>query len=192
MGISIVHLGADTISDVVALGYTGFQTGSSLQVAGETTKNDGNGGHYVYDAASTATDDGYNILRQSSIPLANPGRWFKVEFNQVTITSRSLNTSFQPSTKRNLRVNYSVSIEVVSTLLGTNSGDLFLETSPDNSNWTTVAQCGLSVAGVASTVKQTHAITGYVKKDYYVRLRTAEAGANGATFDYITGEETSI
>lgn len=192
MGVSIAHLGANTIADVIALNYTSFQTGSSIQLAGENSTNDGNGGDYVYDESSTATADGFNILKQSVKGDSDPGRWFRVDFNQVSITSRSLNTGFQPSTKRNTRVNYSVSIEVTSTLLGTNSGTVFIETSPDNSNWTTVSQVALQIAGVASTVKNTYAITGYVKKDYYVRIRTASAGANTATFAFLTGEEMSI
>lgn len=192
MGVSIAHLGANTIADVIALNYTSFQTGSSIQLAGENSTNDGNGGDYVYDESSTATADGFNILKQSVKGDSDPGRWFRVDFNQVSITSRSLNTGFQPSTKRNTRVNYSVSIEVTSTLLGTNSGTVFIETSPDNSNWTTVSQVALQIAGVVSTVKNTYAITGYVKKDYYVRIRTASTGANTATFAFLTGEEMSI
>lgn len=192
MAASISHLSANTIADVINLGYTNFQTGSSLHIAGESTSNDGNGGRYIYDADSVVTDDGFLILRQSIKGVNDPGRWFRVDINQVAVATRSLNNSFQPSTKRNVLVNYSVSIEVVSALLGVNSGTVSLQTSPDNSNWTTVSQVSKTLSGVVATNNDVYNLSAFVLKGYYVRLLTSESGTNGASFDYITGHEASI
>lgn len=99
----------------------------------------------------------------------------------------ALDTSAQIHATRNCIVSYPVSISVTSTLLGTNSGSVFLEISPDNSAWTGIAQVGNSVAGVVSTTIGTHVLTGMVPANYYRRLRTATAGTNGATITSLQG-----
>ena len=78
MGLSLTQLSADTISEVEGLTFTSFGTGATAEIAGWNTSLDGKGGAYVYDASSTATADGYNIIRQTVIAPGDPGRWFRI------------------------------------------------------------------------------------------------------------------
>lgn len=190
--------------------------GQAYVLLGENAMGDRTTRIYFYDIASNATVDGDNVLAATG--MGGTGRFIKnpiEEFNtglatvatsgdyndlintpsvgspSASIVSRSFNSSFQLT--ENTIVNYSVSISVTSTLLGTNSGTVFLETSSDNSTWTVLpGQVGLSISGVASTVITTVTVGGYVQANHFVRIRTATSGANGATFTYITGQEIQL
>jgi hypothetical protein len=107
----------------------------------------------------------------------------------VTPVTRSLNSSFQISTTRNVMVIYTVSITVVSALTGTNSGTVNLQISPNNSTWTTINLSFNSGAGVLSTNVQASPIFAIIPAGYYVRLNTVSAGVNTATFTYLSGQE---
>lgn len=109
------------------------------------------------------------------------------------VVSRALNNTFQPSATNAVLVYYSFSISVTSTLLGTNSGTVSLQTSTHGSgSWTTKSQIGLSISGVVSTEIIYAVLSGFVAPGLDVRLLTAVAGANGATFTYITGQEVTL
>lgn len=160
----------------------------------DTTLGDISFSLWQYDASSSATDSFAGGVIQPTLQTGN-GRWLRRGYYNLYSSStqtRSLNSAFQPSTTRPSSVSYSVSITVQSLLAGTNSGSVFLEISPDNSNWTTISQCALSLSGVASTQAASHCLSGHVPMGYYVRLRTAESGTNGADFDYLIGQETIL
>ena len=163
-------------------------------LASDTTLGDIPFSLWQYDAASSATDNFAGGVIQPTLQTGN-GRWLRRGYYNVYSSStqtRSFDTSFQPSTVRPSNVSYSVTISVTSLLVGTNSGTVFLEISADNTNWTTIEQVGVSIAGVASTQIITHNIAGHVPLGYYVRLRTSEAGTNGADFTYLNGQETLL
>jgi hypothetical protein len=163
-------------------------------LASDTTLGDIPFSLWQYDVNSSAADNFAGGVIQPTLQTGN-GRWLRRGYYNVyssSTQSRSLNSAFQPSTTRPSNVSYSVSISVTSLLAGTNSGTVFLETSPDNSTWTTIAQCGLSIAGVAATQIASHCLSCYVPSGYYVRIRTAESGTNGADFDYLIGQETIL
>lgn len=107
--------------------------------------------------------------------------------------TRSLNTSFQIDMDKDVAVIYTVSISASLTLSGGQTGQVFLEISPDNSTWQTIssAECSITgslVVGVAITNVSRQPNNGFVPRGYYVRLRT-----NGtATFTYQSGQEVIL
>lgn len=105
-----------------------------------------------------------------------------------TIT-RPFNSIYQMSPNHNTRMNYNCSVSVTSTLLGTNSGYVYLETSPDYTTWTTLCRFGLSISGIASTISLSGQLSGIAKNSYYVQLRTGQSGVNTPTFTYLSGQE---
>ena len=116
----------------------------------------------------------------------------------MTAAVRSLVTStaatgFSLSATQDYNVNYSIYAQVTSALAGTNTGDVYLEISPNNSIWTTISRSGISVAGVLSTSGNTQTVGGFVPATYFVRLRTAATGVNSgsAVFTYQNGQENS-
>ena len=48
-----------------------------IYLMGSVTETDGLGGIYVFDAASTDTDDDTSIIKPNDIAPASPGRWIK-------------------------------------------------------------------------------------------------------------------
>jgi hypothetical protein len=149
---------------------------------------------WQYDVNSSASDDFANGVIKPTLQTGN-GRWLRRGYYNVYSSStqtRAFDTSFQPSTSRASNVGYSFSISVTSVLIGTNSGTVFLEISADNTNWTTIEQVGLSISGVVQTLAPSYNISGHVPLGYYVRLRTAQSGTNGATFTYLNGQETLL
>lgn len=109
----------------------------------------------------------------------------------ATVVTRSLNSSFQISTTLDYNVSYSVLISISSLLTGNNVGTVFLETSPNNSTWTTICTSGLSLSGLAATITNTQTVNGFVPKTYYVRIRTTNSGTGSQTLTYQNGQENS-
>lgn len=72
MGKNTATYTYDTFTD---LRLTTGDTSSSVTVLGASTINDGNGGRFYYDATSTATDDGLNIIQPT--PITGAGRWIR-------------------------------------------------------------------------------------------------------------------
>lgn len=111
-----------------------------------------------------------------------------------SIVTSTTSTGFQLSTTLDYNVSYSVYAQVSSALAGTNTGDIYLETSPNNAApWTTINRSGVSVAGVLSTTGGTQSMSGFIPSGYYVRIRSAATGSNSgsAVFTYQTGQENS-
>jgi hypothetical protein len=162
---------------------------------GDTSINDVPYSWWQYDANSSAADNYAGGVIKPTLQTGN-GRWLRRNTVPATasqsVTSRSLNTSFQPNANRSVLCGYSLSISVASLLLGTNSGIVFLEISENDSDWTTVQEVGLSVAGVASTTINSYYISGLVPANWYCRLRTTTSGTNGATITLLHGQETLL
>lgn len=111
--------------------------------------------------------------------------------------SRSLNSGFIPSAARNTLVTYSVDIACTSTLVGGQSGTVFLEISADGSTgWQEVARStnanSVSLA-IALTLNQSNTanLAGAVPAGWTVRLRTAN-NTGTPTFTYRSGQEATL
>lgn len=112
----------------------------------------------------------------------------------TSTVSRSLNSSFVPSSTRPAFVTYSVEISASLTLTGGQTGTVYLETSPDNSAWTEVARIsngntGTLAVGIAITQAMTGTLTGFIPTNYYARLRT-QNNTGSPTITYRSGAET--
>jgi len=125
----------------------------------------------------------------STVTVNNKGIVTAGTNRSVSIVSRtpgSSPTSYQVSTTRDAEVRYTVTISASATLGAGSAGTVFLESSPDNSTWTTVGQVTHSIAlGVIITIAETAQVSGYIPAGYYVRLRTT----GSATITYVTGQE---
>jgi hypothetical protein len=110
-------------------------------------------------------------------------------YNPIIITdvSRVLNTSYQATLQPRWNiVNFSVSINSSLTLSGGQTGTILLQTSPDNSTWTTVSTAvngntGTLTVGLATTNSQTVQMVGTVPPNYYYRLSSSGASTMGIT-----------
>lgn len=149
----------------------------------------------------------YNDLtNKPTIPAALPsqtsngGKFLKTDGSatswdypslSVNNVSRSLNSSFQISTTRDAIAIYCVRFALQTTLIGSQGAGVHLETSPDNSTWTTIASdtasTGIALA-IAITLNTTQGaqVMATVPKGYYVRLRTT---GNGSVA-YLKGQES--
>lgn len=113
--------------------------------------------------------------------------------------SRSLNGCFQVSASRDALVNYSVDVSTSATLLGGQTGTVFLETFTDSSCTAGTQEVARFVNGnsvslaIAVTVTQnlTGTLTGYVPAGRYVRLRT-ENTTGTPSFAYRSGQEVQL
>lgn len=113
--------------------------------------------------------------------------------------ARSLNSIFQVSSTRDSLVNYSVDISTSATLLGGQTGTVYLEISLSSTFASGIQEVarfanGNSVAlAVAITVSQlvTAVITGYVPSGYYVRLRS-ENTVGAPSFTFRSGQEVLL
>lgn len=104
--------------------------------------------------------------------------------------ARSLNTSYQISTTNNARVSYSITCATGLALLNLNStAQVFLEISPNNSTWTTIAGGGstqtLAVAiSVGINTTQIQNLQCEIPAGYWIRLRTVTSGGGSTSFSY--------
>ena len=108
----------------------------------------------------------------------------------IVTRSFSSSTGFQVSTTNNADVRYTVSIAATISLTTGQTGTVYLETSPNNSTWTTVTEftngnTGTLTIGLALAQTLAGQITAYVPAGYYVRLRSTGTATN----TYITGQE---
>ena len=56
---------------------TSHQSQQNEYLAYLTAPNDGFGGEFVYDYASTETDDGMDVLKPDDVAPGSPGRWIR-------------------------------------------------------------------------------------------------------------------
>lgn len=72
-----------TITDLRAEDYT---VSTRVFVLGHTSSNDGGGGVFMWDAASSATDNSGTIIKPTAISTGNPGRWLRIYSDAVNAT----------------------------------------------------------------------------------------------------------
>lgn len=116
-----------------------------------------------------------------------------------SVASRSLNTAFQISSTRDCLANYSVDVSTSATLLGGQTGTVFLEIANDAAFTSGVQELCRFVNGntvslaIAITVTQnvTGTMTGYVPSSKWARLRTANT-VGAPTFAYRSGQEVLL
>jgi hypothetical protein len=160
---------------------------------------------YKWDASSTATDDGYNVLKPTS--TTGSGRYLLYPYNQIqsdwaatsgyaeilnkpvksySIVSHSLNSSFQVSTTREAYVAYSVQLSVG---LG-QTGTISLQISSDNVSWSTVGEFTFANTLTLALGNETAAgqLCAIIPLAYYVRLESSGT----ATPSYLTGQEVLL
>lgn len=118
-----------------------------------------------------------------------------VEYRQpsASIVTKSLNTSYQLSLYRDAMVTYSVQISSSLTLSGGQSGTITLQTSPNNSTWTTIStqtnnNTGSLTIGLNTTNTQATSLTGFVPAGYYIKIVTSGT----ATMTWICGMEVLL
>lgn len=109
------------------------------------------------------------------------------------LSSRSLNSAFQPSTTHDCIVIYYVQITSTLTLTTGQSGSVTLQTSPTNSVYTitgtqTNNTTGSLVVGLNTSGVQTAALVSYCPAGYWVKLVTS----GSSSFSYINGLEVSL
>ena len=113
--------------------------------------------------------------------------------------SRSLNTSFKPSTTRDASVSYSVDISTTVSLSGGAVGTVFLEYADDTNFTTNVVEIGRTVNGntgtlvVGLTLNQTATaqVTGIVPANKFVRIRTSNTTGT-PTFTFRSAQEVLL
>ncbi len=102
----------------------------------------------------------------------------------ITTPTMVLGTSYQAPANKNVWVNASITHTIALTLvLSSGSSLVQLQTSPNNSTWTTINSAGFSDAvaiAVALTKTVTNNVSGEVPQGYYYRLLATTSGAGTA------------
>ena len=115
----------------------------------------------------------YSFTTERVVEKNKSGNFAYTPAQVANVMSRTLNASFQPSTQRMAIVTYNVSITNAATLVLGNSGQIILETSPNNSTWTTISIGASSIgSGLLITSVSSVTVMGFVPRGYYVRLRS--------------------
>lgn len=113
--------------------------------------------------------------------------------------TRSLNSAFQISTTRDALVSYSVDIAATATLIGGQTGTVFLEYADDSGFTTNVKETSRFLNGnsvslaIAVTVNQnvTGTLSGLIPAAKYVRIRTANT-VGTPTFNFRSSQEVLV
>lgn len=113
--------------------------------------------------------------------------------------TRTLNTPFQVSTSRDSLINYSVDVGTSSSLVGGQTGTVFLEISTSSTFASGIQEVARFANGnavslaIAITVTQniTGTLSGFIPAGYYCRLRT-ENTVGTPTFTYRSGQEVLL
>lgn len=113
--------------------------------------------------------------------------------------TRSLNTAFQISATRDSLVTYSIDITAISTLIGGQTGTVFLEIASDSVFTLNVQELARFVNGslvslaLAITLTQvnTASFSGFVPTGFYTRIRTANT-VGSPSFAYRSGQEVLL
>lgn len=121
------------------------------------------------------------------------------EYRPIIVTTRAvtIGTSYQPSTTRYTGVSVSVQIACSLTLSGGQAGAIALQTSPNNSTWTTAQQVtnansGTLVVGIAITNTNGADLQTTVPPGYYYRL-TSISTTGTPTFSVLNNStETNL
>lgn len=155
---------------------------------------------WVWDPASTATDDGITALLPTAMVAANPGRFVRLSvcgpssknFNNNparTLTSGTGATGFRPSTVRDTQVSYSVQIDTTVSVSGNSTGYVVLEICPTNSatagDWVEISriasgQSGTLVVGLTLNQIGGGCLSGIIPAGYYAKQRTVNTAGTPA------------
>lgn len=73
-------MSVQTVSDIAALKTVTGSTHEVAEVLGYYAKNDGGGGEFYWDSASTATDNGGTIIQATGVPT---GRWLRIVDDKI-------------------------------------------------------------------------------------------------------------
>jgi phage-related tail fiber protein len=175
--------GASNVSSgtVTSVGLTSSDfsvSGSPVTTSGSITAN--------------LNTSGVSAGTYSSVTVTNKGIVTAGTARSSSAVSVSLNSSSQISTTRDAMVSYSIDISATLSISGGQTGNVFLEISPDNSNWTEISRftngnTGTLTIGLNITQTNTGAVSGYVPAGYYRRLRTSATGS--PTITYRSGQE---
>lgn len=100
-------------------------------------------------------------------------------------------TAFTPSATRDTFVSYSITTSAQITLAGGATSTATLQTSPDGSSWTTVAQTssgltGTVIVGVSITNTQVGILSCIVPAGYQVRITSS------GTTSFTAGQEVQL
>jgi len=121
----------------------------------------------------------------------------KPDYSPITITdvsSRVLNTSYQATIPARWNiVNFSTTINASLSLTGGQTGTIVLQTSPDNSVWSTVCTAvngntGTLTIGLNTLNSQTVQMLGAVPPNYYYKL----VSSGTATMSVVSGREVAF
>lgn len=85
----------DVISSVRAANVPSLVGGQSLaiDVQGATASTDGGGGIFFWNATSTATDDGVNVIKPTSLSVGSQGRYIRQYFKVLNTVYKTANLS---------------------------------------------------------------------------------------------------
>lgn len=169
MAISSANVSVETVTELRTVNGA-FPNETCIGIiAGQATKFDGLGGIYFFSTSSTATDDGFLVVKPDSISNpANPGRWLRTallqaDYTQATGTSpeyvknkptlfsfaptissvaagaRNFNQAYQISTTRYAEAKMSAQAACTLNLTTGTSAEIFMEWSADGSTGWTLA-----------------------------------------------------
>jgi len=192
LSLSGQSLSAGTNTIVISTQTTGIVSNITPTVTGLTGMSVTTSGE-SYSLTNTLPDRTVTIAGTGiNVTSSYPGFTLALPTRTVASVTRSLNVAFQVSVSSDYNVNYSINLSVTSILLGTNAGTVSLQISPTSGGtYTIISQSSMSAGGVAATFANTQTIGGFIPAGYYVKMVTAQVGANGATFTYQSGQENS-
>lgn len=135
-------------------------------------------------------------IASDDVVFDSPGAGLSFGFSNP---SRSLNSAFQISSTRNAAVSYSVDIACTATLIGGQTGTVYLEYADDSGFTTNVKEIGRAVNGnsvslaLAVTLNQTNTapIGGLIPAGKYVRIRT-QNNTGTPTFTFRSAQEVLL
>lgn len=149
---------------------------------------------YLYDSTSTTTDNGGTTIGQGVIKpgVVTNGRWFLHSINRggdafnvssINYPTRTVNTTWTPSTTKYSQVTYTVTCTSTNPLLaGTSSSAFTLDYSTNGgSSWQPVSGGGNSngvgvAVAVALTNGQTGVLSGWIPANALVRVNVTNTG----------------
>lgn len=145
------------------------------------------------EVLSYASTQGYSALTADEII------WATLPSRSFANPSRSLNSAFQISATRDAQVSYSIDVACSASLVGGQTGTVFLEYADDSGFTTNVKEAGRQVNGnsvslaIAVTLNQnvTATVTGMIPKGKYVRIRTANTTGT-PTFNFRSAQEVLL
>lgn len=197
-------LSAQTKSDLI--NYNGAADGTAYIVLGNTAMGDSGVRHYFYDANSTATVDGEDVLDATGMGVGRFAK-IKVDYNMLlnlpsipsaptinsNITRAVGGSGFTISTTKQANVSYSIKITCTASIGSSSAGTVSLQYSTNGgSTWIEVSQVSNSnTVTLALTLNavtiQTAVLSGNIPANALVKMVTTTSGTTSIA--YINGQE---